>query len=287
VNTWQSLQSIDRLKPLWTCLLVGLLSLPQASADMLISPIRVYLDDDNRSTEVTLRNPSDGPRSYRLEWVEKSMQENGRYKTYDKDEPLTHEPASSLLRFAPRQITVGPEENQTVRVIFRPKGDTQPGEYHSHLLFKVIPELSEPVDTVNMESEEGIKMQLNMQLSLSVPVVVRHNVKEPPNVRISQVKPVQNKQPDQAAQLAVTLEREGLAGSYGQLVVEMQRDNQANAERIGLVDNLSIFPEIDRREVKVVLRDRNIPPGAWLRVAYEGEQEYRDILWDEKIFQIR
>lgn len=287
MNIWRPLLSHGWLQLLVVYLLLGLIAWQQVSADMLISPIRVYLDDDNRSTEVTLRNPSDGPRSYRLEWVEKSMQENGQYKTYSEDEPLPYKPASSLLRFAPRQITVGPEENQTVRVIFRPKNDTQPGEYHSHLLFKVIPELSEPVDTVNMESEEGIQMELNMQLSLSVPVVVRHAVDEPPKVRISQVKPVQNKRSEQSAQLAVTLERQGLAGSYGQLVVEMQRDQQANVERIGLVDNLSIFPEIERREVKVVLRDRNIPPGAWLRVAYEGEQEYRDIVWDEKIFQIR
>jgi len=38
-------------------------------ADVLVSPLRVYLDDDQRSTTVIMRNPSDGPRTYRLEWI--------------------------------------------------------------------------------------------------------------------------------------------------------------------------------------------------------------------------
>ncbi len=50
-----------------TFIMAMLLALP-VRADVLISPLRVYLDDDKRSAVVILRNPSEGSRTYRLAW---------------------------------------------------------------------------------------------------------------------------------------------------------------------------------------------------------------------------
>ena len=88
---------------------------------MLISPTRVMVDQENRSATMTLRNSSSGSRTYRLSWEDKRATEEGSYTEVPEGEAWPS--AQELIRFSPRQITVGPGENQTVRFSFRPPTD--------------------------------------------------------------------------------------------------------------------------------------------------------------------
>jgi len=256
-------------------------------ADVLISPLRVHLDDDQRTATIIMRNPSDGPRTYRLEWLEQSVSETGAYRKYKEGETVKHSPASPFLRLSPRQITVQPGINQKVRVQFRSKPDMAPGEYRSHLLFKVVSELSSPTSTTEIGAGEGVTLVLNMQMSFAIPVVVRHGVNEAPEVKIADIETVPATEPGQTAQLSVLLKRSGVAGSYGRVVVEMQRDEASPVERIGVADNVSVFADVSQRRLHISLRDTHIPSGAWLRVVYEGQSEYAGMVWDEQVFQAR
>jgi len=267
-------------------LAVMLLATP-VRADILISPIRVHLDDDNKTASVILRNPSKGPRTYRLEWIEQRMSEDGIYKQYKEGEVVQHSVASPYLRLSPRQVTVPANGNQSVRIQYRPSADMKPGEYRSHLFFRVMPELSEPFSVTEMSGGEGITLKLNMQLSMSIPVVVKHQVSELPEVKIIAVDPVPATAPGQSAQLAVTLQRSGMAGSFGKVVVEMQAGPDAPVELIGMAGNVSVYADAAQRRLVLNLRDQQIPVGAWLRVAYEGMEEYKGHIWDEKVFQNR
>lgn len=255
-----------------------------AYADMLISPTRVLMNDANRSTTMVLRNTSNGPRTYRLSWQDKRADENGGYTMITEDEEWPS--AQGMVRLSPRQITVGPGENQTVRFSWRPPADLPSGEYRSHLLLRVIPDMSEPTATLGTEaSEDGIGIRVAMQMSFSIPVVVRHNT-DAPQVSINDVKAV----PTQNAKhlgLELTLNRAGNASSYGRVSVEMQRNADSPVEQIGEYKELSIFQEIDQRKITIPLRDARIPEGALVRVAYEGLNEYKGILWAEKVFQAK
>ena len=263
-------------------LLLIIMVAPLAHADMLISPTRGMLSDKNRSETLTLRNTSDGPRTYRLSWEDKRAVGVARYEPIEEGESWNS--AADLIRFSPRQITVGPGENQTVRLSYRPPEDLAPGEYRSHLRLQVISEESEPTGEMNVDvDEDGIGVRIFMQMSFSVPVVVRHEV-EPPAVSITDVE-VLPAEENRSRRLAVTLERKGEASSYGRLLVEMQRDADSPVEVIGRVGQLSIFHEQDQQRVRVPLRDENIPAGAWVRVVYEGQEEYSDRVWDERVFQ--
>jgi hypothetical protein len=130
---------------------------------------------------------------------------------------------------------------------------------------------------------DGISMQLFMQMSFSLPVIARVGL-EPPEVAISSVE-VLPAERDQGMRLAVTINRNGEASSFGNLVIEMQRNANTKVERIGRYEGLYIFPETGEKRVIVRLRDQQIQPGSWIRVAYEGQAEYRGILWDERVFQ--
>jgi fimbrial chaperone protein len=191
-----------------------------------------------------------------------------------------------MVRLSPRQITVGPKENQTVRFNWRPPADLPSGEYRSHLLLEVIPDISEPNATLGTEArEDGVGIQVFMQMSFSIPVVVRHNT-DAPQVSINDVKAVPLKDGKHLG-LQLTFNRAGNASSFGRVSVEMQRNSDSPVEQIGEYGELSIFQEAGRRKITVPLRDARIPEGAWVRVAYEGLNEYQGILWDEKVFQAK
>ncbi len=268
-------------------LMALMLLISTAHADMLVNPLRVHLDDDTKSARLTLHNPSDGPNTYRLEWLEQQVSVDGVYKRYHEGEAIDHSPASAYLRLSPRQVTVPPGGNQSVRIHFRPAADMAAGEYRSHLLFSVVPELSEPTNVQEIADEDGINVTLNMPQSIAVPVVLKYKVTEAPVVKISAVEPILSTKVGHPPQLAVTLQRSGLVGSFGRVLVEMQLNADAPVERIGVADNVSVFAEMDQRRVVMTLRDQNIPVGAWLRVIYEGKDEFYGIVWDQQIFQIR
>ncbi|MDI9244471.1 Fn3-like domain-containing protein [Marinobacter sp. CHS3-4] len=270
------------MKRIFLSLLLVLTSF-SVSSEMLISPTRAILTMDQRSTSITLRNTSDGARTYRLSWEDKRVNSDGRYEAVEEGESWPS--AASMIRFSPRQITVGPQENQTVRLNFRPPGDIEPGEYRSHLRLQVVAESSEPTSSFKMDhpENEGISMQLFMQMSFSLPVIARVGL-EPPAVSISSVEvlPAEN---NEGMRLEVTVNRKGEASSFGDLTVEMQRNANSKVELIGRYKDLYLFPETSEKKVRVRLRDQRIQPGSWIRVAYEGEAEYSGILWDERIFQ--
>lgn len=248
----------------------------------MISPTRILVNQDSRSATMMLRNTSDGPRTYRLSWEDKRATETGSYTEINDGEEWPS--AQEIIRFSPRQITVGPGENQTVRFSFRPPADLSPGEYRSHLLLKVIPDVSEPTSTLGMESPaENVGVQVFMQMSFSIPVVARYNTGIP-EVSIGAVKavPVEN---GKRLGLELTFNRTGDSSSFGTVTVEMQRDATSQVEQIGQYKELSIFRELDSRTITVPLRDSSIPKGAVVRIAYEGAKEYKGKLWAEKVFQ--
>ncbi|ASJ75937.1 molecular chaperone [Granulosicoccus antarcticus] len=251
-------------------------------ADMLISPTRVLMDHENKSTTMVLRNNSNGSRTYRLSWEDKRATEDGGYNMVSESEEWPS--AKDMIRVSPRQITVGPNENQTVRFNWRPPADLPSGEYRSHLLLQVIPDISEPTSTLGAEtSQEGVGIQVFMQMSFSIPVVVRHDT-EAPQITMESIKAVPTKN-SQRMGLEMVFNRTGNASSFGKISVEMQRDANSPVEVISQSKELSIYPEIDKRTFTIPLSEASIPEGAFVRVAYEGAKEYEGILWAEQVFQ--
>ena len=251
-------------------------------AEMMISPTRVLLDQDSRSATMTLRNNSQGPRTYRLSWEDKRATESGGYTEISDDAEWPS--AKSLIRFSPRQITVGPGENQTVRFSFRPPADLASGEYRSHLLLEVIPDISEPTSTIRQPGpSENVGVQIFMQMSFSIPAIARYNIATP-QVSIQSVKAVPVEKGKRLG-LELTLAHAGDASSFGNVTVEMQRDTGSPVEEIGRYRDLSVYPELDKRKIVIPLRDKSIPKGAVVRVAYEGAKESQGTLWAEKVFK--
>merc|ERR1712065_22236 len=74
--------------------------------------------------------------------------------------------------------------------------------------------------------------------------------------------------------LDIEVARFGNFSSYGKVTAYMKKPNSGQVEKIGQVNNISVYPELDSRHVKIPLWVQSIPSGAIVQVVYEGEEEY-------------
>lgn len=139
-----------------------------AFANLLINPTRVDFLNDTRTTDVTLINTSQTTNTYRIECAEKKVTENGQYQDVTAAQAESLSIASKMLRFSPRQVTLKPNERQTVKLAIRRPQGLADGEYRSHLLFKALA----PAEDKNQQDAKASSVSFNIVLSFAIPVVV-------------------------------------------------------------------------------------------------------------------
>jgi P pilus assembly chaperone PapD len=261
-----------------SALLVGM-SVQQASAQLLISPLRVIFDGRDRSATVIVTNQSDQAATYRLEWQEKTATPDGQY--IDIDEPTPGMQISSpYIRFSPRQVTLAPGEQQQVRLALRRPADLRAGEYRSHLAFVVIDERQRRAARQN--AGEGAAIQVFMNLGFAIPIIVRHGDGRP---AVSLSGAELNVDELNRLGLKVQLKQEGNFSTYGRLRVYWRQNQNAPESEVGLLQNVAVYPDVDSREATVLLSQQQLPPGI-LRVAFQGADEYAGRVWFDQSFQI-
>lgn len=264
--------------PLLATLALLLLS-TAVRADLLITPTRVVLDDRSRSAVVTLMNRSTRTRTYRIEWIEQKMTSEGDYVPIEAPQ-ASDAIASPMLRHSPRRVTIAPGEYQKVRINLRKPKDLAAGEYRSHMLFRVEPDKG--AASSGDAPEKGASLQVQVNLSFSIPVIVRHG-RGPTTASIAGV----GVQPGRNGgnELVVDIKREGNYSPFGRISAYLQ-DPSGNEERIGLLNNVAVFMETPQRRLHIPLQRSNFPAGSRLRVSYEGDDEYEGRMWDQKAFQV-
>lgn len=147
-----------------------------AAGDLTVVPTRAEFNDRDRSKTVSLVNRGNETTTFRIEFTEMAMDEFGGVKEITEFEKGQF-PASSLIKYSPRQVTIAPGESQTVRLLLRKPSDLEPGEYRSHLLMYGIPEDSANSETLQVEKtlKDGeVGIQLNAIFRVAIPVIVRN-----------------------------------------------------------------------------------------------------------------
>lgn len=257
-----------------------------AKADILISPQRVVINEENRQAILSLHNPGNVPRAYSLKWVERRLTEAGELIQLKEGENPSS--ITSMVRFSPRRVVIAPGKTQTVRLDYRPPVELKPGEYRSHLRIGMEPLADVKNGTeVKLGEQSGMSFRLEALMSFTVPVFVRHGPGTA-TVNISAVEPVQIKRDGLTeAGLKVNLTREGAFSSFGRLVVYQQMNSNSPVEVIGLTEGVSIYAEINALKREMLLKPgTQLKPGSWVRITYEGEGSERGQVYAERAFQI-
>jgi P pilus assembly chaperone PapD len=150
---------------------LALFATPPARAgvgDLLVAPTRIVLNG-SRGAEIVLSNIGDDVATYRVSVELRRMKEDGTLEDVAEanDKEKT---ARDMILYAPRRVTIAPNEPQTIRISARPPQGLADGEYRAHLLFRAVP----PPRPVTAPREvKGIAFELIPVYGVTIPVVIR------------------------------------------------------------------------------------------------------------------
>ncbi len=258
-------------------LLLG--GIPVVEASLVITPTRVLLSERSRTTTVTIANPTTDTRTYRIEWMEQRMNDEGAYVPFEPGEA----PAvalSSMIRHSPKRVTVPAGGHQKVRLQLRVPAGLASGEYRSHLLFKAEPL---PVKPDEPGSSTGASVILHVNLSFSIPVIYRHGNG---NAEIRMDEIALQRDDKERPQMHLQLSRSGTISSFGNIEIYLNRGGEGREELIGQLRSVSVFADSHRRRVRIPLSVETLSSGDVVRIVYKGEAEFKGKVWAQKSFRV-
>jgi P pilus assembly chaperone PapD len=227
--------------------------------DLLVAPTRVVFEGRKRSAELNLSNIGQGRATYRVSLVRMEMDEIGAFKELPLDPGS--EGLQSLFRFSPREVTLEPQESQTVRIQVRKPAELPAGEYRLHLVFRAVPPVSATTPTL-AEGAKGISIKLTPVYGIAIPLIVRHGET---SVRVSIADPAL----DAAGHsLRFRLERSGNQSVYGDLHATLLPATGA-PEPLAEATGLAVYtPNASRRVTLALPPTRALPAGGRIRITY-------------------
>jgi hypothetical protein len=219
-----------------------------AGSGLLVTPTRLVFEGRKRSAELTLINRSDEAATYRIAFREMEMTRDGGLEIVEEEPPWS---AERLIRYSPRQVTLGPHETQTVRLQLRLPAELADGEYRSHLELRYVPPPTEAAARRPQTEEEGeFQVRLVALYGVALPIIVRRG--EPvAEVSIGDVELIAGSdgEPDE---LRLVIRRQGDRSVYGDLSVSVSSTDEGRRE-IGLVRGLAVYTPNTAREVGIPL----------------------------------
>lgn len=210
--------------------------------DLLVAPTRVILDG-RKGTEIVLNNMGDEPATYRISVEFRRMMPDGSLE--DVTEPTAQEKAAAdMIVYAPRRVTLAPNQPQSIRLAARPPQGLADGEYRVHLLFRAIPP-ARPVTPASAEKVEGLQFRLIPVYGVTIPVIVRLGNLEA-KAAIANVG-LGTKDGKRAVEL--DLSRAGSRSTFGEVRVL----KAGVKDPIALQKGVAVYTEIETRRMSVPL----------------------------------
>ena len=143
----------------------------QGAGDLLVAPTRVVLDGA-RGTEVILNNIGAAPATYRITLELRRMRADGSLEDVEQSSANAVEATTlGMISYAPRRVTLPPNQPQSIRIGIRAPQSLPDGEYRAHMLFRAIPD-SKPA-TASTGPKEGVSIALTPIYGVTIPIIVR------------------------------------------------------------------------------------------------------------------
>jgi P pilus assembly chaperone PapD len=206
--------------------------------DLLVAPTRIILDG-RRGTEIILNNIGDDVATYRVSVELRRMKPDGTLETVTA--PNARESAAeAMILYAPRKVTLPPNQPQSIRINARAPQGLANGEYRVHLLFRAIPE-ARPVTAA--APTEGVSFRLTPVYGVTIPVIVRLGNLSATAGIANVAKGSERGQPV----IGLDLTRAGDRSTFGEIRVT----KAGIAEPIAVAGGIALYTELDRRHVTI------------------------------------
>lgn len=220
-----------------TSIVLGLTTLLsiKASADLQVFPTRILLTEKNKTAQVSLRHRGSKPMKYRITTVFYKMSYDGSMTPVTPD-PATDQSAIPHIQFSPRVVTLDPNLEQVVRVLFKPKKNLEAGEYRAHLFFE---DMDEIVASDKPSDSKTAQMTLKARLAIAVPVIVQKGNPKG-SVELKDLKIIQL--PDGKKAFSVEMIKAGPKNAFGDFRAYFT-DQKGLKTDIGSVNGVSSYIE--------------------------------------------
>lgn len=239
----------------------------------MVAPNRLMISDGARSTSISLFNSGTETSTYRISTENSRMSETGeRTVVTDGGEPEDMF-ADRFIRFAPRQITLKPGEEQTVRISTRLPRDLKEGEYRTGLNFQWIPDPGAPkIGSQQAADSEGISVKIDFSFGITVPVIIRHGNLSATG-SIAEAASVDDEKAGKAVEIKVL--RQGNRSLYGEFSVFKTGDGKE--ELLTIIKGVAIYVPNPSRIIRIALPEekvKKLTPGKdKLRIEYREPSE--------------
>jgi len=212
--------------------------------DLLVAPTRLVLDG-RKGAEVILNNIGSEPATYRVSIEFRRMTETG--DLVDVTTPTdADEKAEDMIVYAPRKVTLAPNEPQAIRIAARPGQGIADGEYRVHMLFRAIPPATPVVQTPEEEAK-GVQFKLTPVYGVTIPVIVRLG-----NLQVTAgITDVGLEKKDGGPAVGLDLMRSGSRSTYGEVRVL----KAGVKDPIAVLKGVAVYTEIGKRHVSVPIID--------------------------------
>jgi P pilus assembly chaperone PapD len=238
-----------------------------AQGDLMIMPKRLVFDGSQRSQEITLANTGSDSATYAISIVQYKMTESGNFEEVTAPEEGQRF-ATDFLRYYPRQVVLGPNEAQTVRMQLTRTGNLEQGEYRSHVYFRAV-EKQIALGEEDQNEAEGISINIKTVFGISIPVIIREGASTTA-IELSGL--VLDRDPEKPL-LSLVINRSGNMSVYGNLSVEHISPDGLKTE-IGKVRGLAVYTPNTKRDFAFRLQNTemlDLNKGK-LKVTYKTEE---------------
>lgn len=220
-----------------------------AGTDLMITTRRVVFQGPKRNSEISIMNTGAKLHTYRISVNYRDMDDQGRMT--ERNEPKAGErPWQDLIRFAPRQVTLGPGEDQVVRISVRKPADLPELEYRYYLNFQLLPQAGDPANVT--APPQGISFDIQPVYGLAIPVIFRNgNLRGTAGLADLALQPAQSGKP---ATFTFHLTRAGNASIYGHVMATFVPRSGGMAEEVGGVKGLAVYTDQSQRLVRLPIQ---------------------------------
>jgi P pilus assembly chaperone PapD len=164
---------------------------------------------------------------------------------HDVTDPSAEEQlAQSMIVYAPRRVTLAPNEPQTIRISARAPKGLPDGEYRVHLLFRAVPS---PQPAEAPKDVKGIAFKLTTIYGVTIPVIARFGNLEA-KAGIADVRLTRK---DGKPAVSLELSRSGDRSVFGEVRVM----KAGIKDPIAIQRGVAVYTEIGKREITIPVEE--------------------------------
>jgi fimbrial chaperone protein len=222
-----------------------------AHASLQVFPTRVILSDKKTISHLSLRHTGNTPGRYNISAVFYRMSPQGNLELVENPTDAERS-AIKLIRFSPKKTTIGPNQEQVVRVIYAGPKNLPDGEYRAHIHFEPL-DAPEPAVGAAPPKPGAVTMAMTAKIAVAVPLIYR---KGNPEFKATLANLGLLRLPDQTPAFRADMTSEGNAFAFGDFYAFFTPAGTTQPKPIGVVRAVASYNA--KREIQYPL---TIPEG--------------------------